>query len=300
MSSDTDIRSKNQPFYLSLSQHPPTPAFRDLLENYSKILPKDVETHLEAIRDSAWTHHPYPSIGLFIFTDLGLSGDDLPNTPQEITSTYSTILQILKDGGKFLDTGCMFAQDIRKLVHDGAPSTGVYGTDLHGEYFDFGYELFRDKNILLRDHFIAADILDENAAGLKELEGRIDVLNAVHLIHVFSLEDQKLLLKRFIALLKPERGVMVTGRLTGNLNAGYHELANAKATVKGGRAEIFEHNVESFKKLWGEVGEETGTRWDCKAWFWRFGIHTGGEDKPANWHRKKEHGFISFVVTRTE
>lgn len=65
----------------------------------------------------------------------------------------------------------MFAQDMRKLVHDGAPPFSVYGTDLRGEYFGFGYKLFRDEHIIPKEHFIAADILDENDLGLKALEG---------------------------------------------------------------------------------------------------------------------------------
>lgn len=192
----------------------------------------------------------------------------------------------------------MFAQDTRKLVHDGVPPENVYGTDLHGEYFDFGYKLFRNENTIPRDHFIAADILDENAPGLKALEGNLSIINATHVIHVFSLDDQKLLLKRFINLLKPETGVMITGRLTGHLESGYHESSNTKATVKGGDGKFWEHNVDSFKELWREVGEETGTRWDVHAWLWRFGIHTGGDDKQRGWHRKDEHGIVTFIVTR--
>jgi len=26
-----------------------------------------------------------------------------------------------------------------------------------------------------------------------------------------------------------------------------------------------------------------------KAWFWRWSIHTGGDDKPKDWHRKRGH-----------
>ncbi len=63
------------------------------------------------------------------------------------------------------------------------------------------------------------------------------------------------MLKRFIQLLKPEKGVMVTRRATGHL------------------------------ELQGEVAQETGTVWHVKALFWRFGYHTGGEDKLNNWHR---------------
>jgi len=73
----------------------------------------------------------------------------------------------------------------------------------------------------------------------------------------------------------------------------------AKATVKGGDAtKIDEYNAENFKKLWAKVGEETGTSWDVNAWLWQFGLHTGGDDKPVNWHRKKENGVLSFIATR--
>lgn len=206
MSSDPDIRSKDQPFYLSLAQHPPTPAFHDLLQNYSKIPSNEVNSHLEAVlsyhiphllnkKMMLWSYHPYPTIGFFVFTGLGLCGDDLPiTTPsinQEIQTTYEKILTTLKNGGKFQGTGCIFAQDVRKLVHDGILSSSLYGTDLYGEYFDYGYELSGDEDIIPKSRFITANILDENAPGLKDLRGEIEVLNAVHLIHVFSTEDKK-------------------------------------------------------------------------------------------------------------
>ena len=189
----------------------------------------------------------------------------------------------------------MFAQDLRKLVHDGAPPDSVYGTDLRGEYFDFGFKLFRDHNGIPRNHFIAADILDPDAPGLKELDGKLDVINATHLIHVFNLEDQRKLIKRFMQLLRDEKGTMVTGRMTGHLEAGYKGGANVKSTTKSG-GEIWEHNVESFKGLWGEVAKEVGQDWDVKAWFWRFGIHFGlGRE---GWFREVRHGILTFVATR--
>jgi hypothetical protein len=111
----------------------------------------------------------------------------------------------------------MFAQDLGKLVHDGAPPNSVYGTDLSGEYFEFGYKLFRDEAVVPRNYFIAPDILDSEAQGLKELEGKLDFINAAHLIHVFNLHDQKWLIARFMGLLRDGKGGMVTGRMTGHL-----------------------------------------------------------------------------------
>jgi hypothetical protein len=60
----------------------------------------------------------------------------------------------------------------------------------------------------------------------------------------------------------------------------------------------FENVMLRVLRICGE--EETGTIWDVKAWLWRFGNQTGGDDKPKNWHRTKEHGIVTFIVTRLE
>lgn len=295
----SEQKSKDQIFYLPLSDRPPTKGFRELLENYSKIPEDKVNQHIEAVRDDAWNHYPYPSIGIFIFCDLGLSGDDLPKDSTGITqkhqSAYQTILSKLKNGGKFLDVGCMFAQDARKLVFDGASPSSVYGTDILGDYFEFGYKLFRDKDIIPPSHFITADILDPDAPGLKELQGKLDVINNMHLLHVFSIEDQHAVLKRFIQLLKPEKGVTVTGRCSGHVQSGYRGGAHTKATTKS-KGDIWEHNPDSIKKLWSEVGKDTGTEWDVQSWLWQFGSHTAGFKE--GWFREPEHGTTTFIVTR--
>lgn len=307
MASSSDIRSKDQIFYLSLERRSPTAGFKELLENYSRIPAKMVDEHLRSVRDLAWNHHPYPSIGLFIFLDLGLSGDDLPPSgpacPEDnqafstINVAYRAILQKLQAGGKFLDVGCMFAQDMRKLVHDGAPPASVYGTDLNGEYFEYGYVLFKDEDIIPKDHFLAADVLDPDAPGLKSHQGTFDVINATHVIHVFSIEEQLVLLRRLISLLKDEQGTMVTGRLTGHDVPGYHEPLNAKATTKAGKAEIWEHNTESLRELWKQAAHETGTEWDVKCWMWKFGIHTAISGNES-WFRSKENGILTFIAIR--
>lgn len=301
----SDIRSKEQPFYLPLGRRESTEQCAALFTKYSKIPPADLDAHLNSVRDLAWEHHPYPSIGLWVFLDLGLSGDDLPKSgpsyPKDdtaistIKATYQNIIGKLQAGGKILDVGCMFAQDMRKLVHDGAPAESVYGTDLLGEYFTYGYKLFRDEDRIPKDHFIAVDILDAGASGLKFLERKLDVVNATHVIHVFSVQDQIVLLKRFLSLLKDEEGTMVTGRLTANDVSGYHSKSNAKATTRSG-GDIWEHNPDSFKELWELVGKQTGTKWDVKCWMWKFGIHTAtGEE---GWHRSEENGILTFIATR--
>jgi hypothetical protein len=49
---------------------------------------------------------PYPCIGLFRFLDFSIRKSPV----------YDEVLQRVKNGQKFLDMGCCFAQDIRALV----------------------------------------------------------------------------------------------------------------------------------------------------------------------------------------
>lgn len=193
----------------------------------------------------------------------------------------------------------MFAQDSRKLIHDGASPESIYCTDLRSGYFESGRNLFRDESLLADNHCIAADILDSSPSSpLKFLEGELDVLNATHLLHVFSIEDQLKVLVRFIGLLKGEKGVICTGRLTGHTISGYKDLKNSKSTTSSG-GDIWEHNEETFMALWKDAGRKTGSEWDVKCRLWKFGLHTGmGDDVPEGWHREKGHGMVTFVATR--
>jgi len=60
-------------------------------------------------------------------------------------------------------------------------------------------------------------------------------------------------------LLRDRKGSLLVGRQVGNLDAG----EQVHRTNKG--QTMFRHNVESFKKLWEEVGESTGTKWRVEA-----------------------------------
>ena len=55
--------------------------------------------------------------------------------------SYPRILSLLEASQSqhtLLDIGCCFAQDVRKLVYDGAPSQNLYAWDWKGEFLDLG------------------------------------------------------------------------------------------------------------------------------------------------------------------
>ncbi|KAE9378513.1 methyltransferase domain-containing protein [Stipitochalara longipes BDJ] len=239
-----EARDKDVPWYHPDLGNKLGDSARELLENYSKIPAAEVENHVHKIRDEAWQIWPYPCIGGFRFLDLAIS----------LSPNYPTILERLKTGNEnFLDLGCCFGQEIRRLVHDGAPSSHLWGADLRPEFFDLGYKLFQDKDTL-QAKFMAADIFDPSSP-LKDLEGKIDIIYAGSFLHLFNYEQQIAVCKRIVEILRAKKGSFVLGRQAGNVEAGerVHRTNPAQS--------MFRHNEESFKKMWAEVGEATGTKW---------------------------------------
>lgn len=236
----------------------------EVLEQYSNI-PKDrMISHVRSIvyqlliqhltrdyanailqRDKAWAIHKYPCIGQWRFLDLSISKHRL----------YPEVLSRMRTGEQtFLDLGCAFAQDIRCLVADGVDSSKCFGADLRLDFIDLGYDLFNDRDTL-RSKFIAADIFDADSP-LEQLDGSIDVVGASSFFHLFSWEEQKTVAKRVSKLLRPCNGSLIVGRQVGN------EQPGEKARLISGGGGRYRHNIESWRKLWTEVGDEIGVTWE--------------------------------------
>jgi SAM-dependent methyltransferase len=163
----------------------------------------------------------------------------------------------LKDNeGSFLDLGCGFGQDLRALVADGVPSQQCYAADLRREFWDLGYELFYDKETL-KSEWIQTDVLAplDSQAGLQQLKGKVDVIYAGSLLHLFDYGGQVKVCELIVELLKPVKGSCVLGRQVGNVVAG--ETPRRVEPEKM----MFRHNAESFRKMWDDVGEKMGCRW---------------------------------------
>jgi SAM-dependent methyltransferase len=176
------------------------------------------------------------------------------NRAISLSPHYSAIVQRLKTGNEnFLDLGCCFGQELRKVASDGASQEHLYGSDLRPEFFELGYRLFKDKNTL-KSKFIAADVHDPESA-LAALDGKIDIVYAGSFLHLFGYADQFAICKRVVKLLREKKESLLLGRQVGNVTAGeYVHRTNSGGTM-------FRHNSESFKKMWDEVGEATGTKW---------------------------------------
>src|SRR5690242_15576227 len=117
---------------------------------------------------------PYPCLGHWGFLNLNIQKSD----------AYGEVLRRIKNGEQYLDIGCCMGQDIRKLVYDGAHSENIYASDLQGQFWDIGYEMFLDQQSL-KATFVEADVFDDKS-GLQELTGKFDIVHAASFFHLFE------------------------------------------------------------------------------------------------------------------
>jgi SAM-dependent methyltransferase len=215
-----------------------------LLETYSGIPSEEVFDHAVKLRDEAWKVHPYPCIGQFRFLDPSFTDLD----------EYDEVVDRLRKGQKLLDMACCFGQTIRQLVDGGAPGENIYGCDLQPDFIELGYKLFKDRD-RLQAKFLVADIFDPNSA-LADLRGQIDMVYAGSFFHLWGLEKQIEVSKAVVSLLRPCPGSMILGRQVG---------ATEAAENKSALGVMYRHNVESFSKMWKEIGDDLGIRFTVKA-----------------------------------
>lgn len=244
-------------FVDSLSQKGLEPQTRDLFENYSHIPREQVIPHIEAIRNRAWQIFPYPCVGRFHFLETSLSQHP---SYAYILSLFTTTTTSSDPAPLYLDIGCCFGQDIRRLVHDGANPDLLHGTDLSPDFLSLGYDLFRDRETLTCQFFAADVLADDGQTELNQLRGRVDVVHAASFFHLFSLETQRVAATKVLALLRPGKGAMIVGRQGGDLNSREFEHENGKK--EEGKDEpmkkLFWHNSETWRDMWEGVARESG------------------------------------------
>lgn len=207
-----------------------------------------LQTHLtpHPQRDKIWDIFPWPCVGQFRFVDLSLTKQP----------SYPRLLSLLQSGTTLLDIGCCFAQDLRKLAHDGIPSSSLYGLEIQKEFIDLAYEFFADRETFA-GRFINADLLDRTNPEMKALEGMFGVVQLGMVLHIWDLEGQTRACERVVEMLRPEKGAFVVGQSVGNLVA--KEFPGRPGSM------IWKHDVASFEGMWEEIGRRTGTKWEVRA-----------------------------------
>ena len=179
----------------------------------------------------------------------------------QMLPTYTTIASILREEGLFLDLGCCFAEEMRWLAVDGVPTERMIGVDLKREFWELGFELFRDKQSN-NAKFIVGDVFDAMNEDLGALHGQVDVIFAGNFFHLFSREGQLQAMKQAV-LLSRQPGSVICGVHVGTVET----KALSSAWKRGpGKSEQFYHDAQSWQQLWNEVEEQTRTKWKVQVW----------------------------------
>ncbi|KAI4199447.1 MAG: hypothetical protein LQ348_001886 [Seirophora lacunosa] len=213
----------------------------ELLRKYSNIPEDQLVFHVTEIQHRAYALCPYPCIGLLRFLVCSLSAHPL----------YSDILARLAQDASLVDLGCCFAQDIRKLAYDGAPTRNCTAVDLEPRFFDISEDLFRDHG-RLEGSFVGADIFDAEEKLWTKLEGSVDIVHASSLFHLFGLERQRRIACLTSRLVKPAPGSLVLGlQLAAKEKAEHIPIVNEQEPS-------FCHSSGSMQAMWDDAGREVG------------------------------------------
>jgi hypothetical protein len=97
--------------------------------------------------------------------------------------------------------------------------------------------------------FIETDVLHPSPS-FTELKSSVDIIWISKVLHQWDWATTLVALRSIIALSKP--GTMVVGFHAGCVKAEFVE-----------EYKVYLHDEESWKRIWGEVGRETGTEWDA-------------------------------------
>ncbi|KAE8158965.1 hypothetical protein BDV40DRAFT_307441 [Aspergillus tamarii] len=231
---------------------------QSLLVRYSGLSPSEVIPHVLSLRDEAFKVYHYPCIGQLRFLAF-----NLPRMP-----FYYRILERLRadPSTTFLDAGCCFGQEIRHLVDQGIPGKQLFGCDLEQVFIDLGYQLFRDKD-RLEATFATGDLTADDSAFTgsplsQNLSGKIDIIFASSLLHLWDYDTQVRAAIRLVQLCRDKPGVMITGRQLGSRLAGHYPIHGVDDKVFH-----YRHDVESLKGFWRDVELATQTRWKLEASF---------------------------------
>lgn len=202
---------------------------------------------------------PYPCIGLLRFLICSLSNHLL----------YPTILSRIKEGNSYLDIGCCFGQDIRKLAYDGAPTNRCVAVDLEPRFFPLSEALFLDSG-RLSARFVSADVFDTHDAIWAELQGTMDIVHASSFFHLFGLPKQRLIAAAICRLVRPVPGSVALGlQLAAAGEAEDIPILNEEQPT-------YCHSPATMQSLWDDAAIVSGL--DRRGLKWK--VDVTKEEKP--------------------
>jgi len=147
----------------------------------------------------------------------------------------------------YLDLGCCFGSDLRRLLVDGARIENIVGVEQFEEFIDYGCELYNDKEKLKSRMFVGNFLQDDFVVKLQDkIKIPVDVVHAGSILHLLYETEVNKLINTIYTLLK------LNGYIFGQTVADTHpHLASVDHNPNGIR---YLHSPTSLKDLLASVG----------------------------------------------
>ncbi|KAG8735725.1 hypothetical protein FRC10_010225 [Ceratobasidium sp. 414] len=129
-------------------------------------------------------------------------------------------------------------------MSDGYPSQNIIATDLRQDFWNLGFELFKDDASKFPVSFVRGDILSPTLldTGAKKLDTRPDLSKGPLSCGV---EDQLKVARGCVSLLTGLSGATVFGAHIGAPKSGLFQKSDGKS--------MFCHSPESWEEMWKEA-----------------------------------------------
>ncbi|KAF7304209.1 hypothetical protein MIND_00653100 [Mycena indigotica] len=219
---------------------------------------EEIEKHVLGVQARAYASFPYTCIRVFSFLRLKIA----------LLPAYSRAIKLLLEQptALFLDVGCFFGTDARKVVADGVPAHNVIACDLRQEFWELGHALFKSTRASFPATFLAGDILNSkflasatsaptpltlaSLRSLTELQGHVSVLHISFVFHLFSALDQLAVISALANLLSPLPGTIIFGAMIATRTAGLETFFRDEAErASGDGLELYIHSPDSWSEI---------------------------------------------------
>ncbi|KAI1175441.1 hypothetical protein F4777DRAFT_598503 [Nemania sp. FL0916] len=182
----------------------------------------------------------YPCIECFQFLDF----------PACISPAYPEVIERVKAGELLLDLGCGLDQDVCKLIYDRGPAEKLVDADSGSAFHSLGYELFEDQDTL-KACLITSDVFADKF--LEEFRGKVDIVFMGSFLHLFTFDQQTIIMKQVFRLLRHKPGSKIFGRHMAISEAGGAFKTNAIGWS------LYYHSPDTLQKLLDGASEG---QWD--------------------------------------
>ena len=123
------------------------------------------------------------------------------------------------------------------MAADGAPTDVMDASDIHQDLWELGFELFSDRD-RMRAQFIQADIF-EAVSGLGSLDGKMDIILACQLLHLWDWEKRLTAMRCIVRMSK-----------VGTLVIGYQRTRKKQTNLRQPWGHMYIYDVRTFEEIW--------------------------------------------------